>query len=93
MVIDENAFTCCSELRQVPFAAGSELQYISADAFSPSSPWLVFLAVSATEVGLSAFFAEVWRIVTLYTAEMPVAGLDDRGIPIHIAVMGKPLFR
>jgi hypothetical protein len=62
VVIEERAFLLCG-LREVKFAAGSNLQSIGTEAFAHSRLKSVLLPASVTEIDPSAFSAEVWRIL------------------------------
>jgi hypothetical protein len=62
VVIDERAFHFTG-VCEVAFPAGSKLLYIGEEALSGYQLERICLPASVTEIALSAFFADVWRIV------------------------------
>jgi hypothetical protein len=61
IAIEAHAFHDCSNLRQITFAVGSQLQYIRSEAFSSCPLNGVVVPASIVEIDPSAFSGEVWR--------------------------------
>jgi hypothetical protein len=61
IVIEEGASGCCSSLRQISFAAESQLHYIHSEPFSKYRLNEIVIPASIMEIDQSAFSDEVWR--------------------------------
>jgi hypothetical protein len=74
--IEARAFVTCSRLRQITFAAGSQLQYIRSYAFFSCPLNEVVVPASIREIDPSAFSHEVWRSCVRYEGR-PLFSVND----------------